>query len=42
MAAFLVTGTILAGMIVAILIDYGLQRRTLARLLDHSDRRGRA
>ncbi|MHC4042910.1 heme exporter protein CcmD [Bradyrhizobium sp. 23AC] len=42
MAAFLVTGTVLAGMIVAVLIDYRFQRRTLSRLLDHSDRRGRA
>ena len=42
MAAFLVTGTVLAGMIVAVFIDYGLQHRTLARLLEHSERRGRA
>lgn len=41
-AAFMVTGTVLAAMIVAVFIDYGLQHRTLARLLAHSDRRGRA
>ncbi|WP_035686829.1 heme exporter protein CcmD [Bradyrhizobium sp. Cp5.3] len=41
-AAFLVTGTILAGMIAAVLIDYRVQLRTLRRLLpDHSDPRGR-
>ena len=43
MAAFLVTGTVLAGMIAAVLIDYRVQHRTLRRLLlDHSDPRGRA
>ncbi|WP_407156521.1 heme exporter protein CcmD [Bradyrhizobium sp. STM 3557] len=37
-AAFLMTGTILAGMIAAVLIDYRVQRRLLRRLLpDHSD-----
>ena len=42
MAAFLVTGTVLAGMIAAVLIDYRVQLRTLRRLLpDHSDPRGR-
>jgi heme exporter protein CcmD len=41
-AAFLVTGTILTGMIAAVLIDYRVQLRTLRRLLpDHSDPRGR-
>ena len=41
-AAFLVTGTVLAGMIAAVLIDYRVQHRTLRRLLlDHSDPRGR-
>lgn len=41
MAAFLVTGTVLAGMIVAVLIDYRVQLGTLRRLLpDHSDPRG--
>ena len=41
-AAFLVTGTVLAGMIAAVLIDYRVQLRTLRRLrLDHSDPRGR-
>ena len=41
MAAFLVTGTVLAGMIAAVLIDYRVQIRTLRRLLpDHSDPRG--
>jgi cytochrome c biogenesis protein CcmG, thiol:disulfide interchange protein DsbE len=35
-AAFLVTGTVLVGMIAAVLIDYRVQRRTLHRLrLDH-------
>jgi heme exporter protein CcmD len=39
-AAFLVTGTILVGMIAAVLIDYRVQLRTLRRLLpDHSDPR---
>ncbi|MCK1411586.1 heme exporter protein CcmD [Bradyrhizobium sp. CW4] len=39
---FLVTGTVLAGMIAAVLIDYRVQRRTLRRLrLGHSDPRGR-
>jgi heme exporter protein CcmD len=32
-AAFMVTGTILAGMIAAVLIDYRVQRRNLRRLL---------
>jgi hypothetical protein len=42
MAAFLVTGTVLAGMITAVLIDYRVQLRTVRRLLpDHSDPRGR-
>src|SRR6516164_11783768 len=42
MAAFLVTGTVLAGMIATVLIDYRVQLRTLRRLLlDHSDPRGR-
>jgi heme exporter protein CcmD len=42
MAAFLVTGTVLAGMIAAVLIDYRVQLRSLGRLLpDHSDPRGR-
>ena len=42
MAAFLVTGAVLAGMIAAVLIDYRVQLRTLRRLLpDHSDPRGR-
>ena len=42
MAAFLVTGTVLAGMIAAVLIDYRVQLRTLRHLLfDHSDPRGR-
>lgn len=41
-AAFLVTGTVLAGMIAAVLIDYRVQHRNLRRLLlDHSDPRGR-
>jgi heme exporter protein CcmD len=41
MAAFLVTGTVLAGMIAAVLIDHRAQLRTLRRLLpEHSDRRG--
>jgi heme exporter protein CcmD len=41
-AAFLVTGTVLAGMIAAVLIDYRVQQRTLRhQLLDHSDSRGR-
>jgi heme exporter protein CcmD len=41
-ATFLVTGTMLAGMIAAVLIDYRVQRRTLRRLqLRHSDPRGR-
>ena len=36
MAAFLVTGTVLAGMIAAVLIDYRVQLRTLRHLLfDH-------
>jgi heme exporter protein CcmD len=40
--AFLVTGTVLAGTIAAVLIDYRVQLRTLRRLLlDHSDPRGR-
>lgn len=40
--AFLVTGTVLAGMIAAVLIDYRVQLRNLRRLLlDHSDSRGR-
>lgn len=39
---FLVTGTVLAGMIAAVLIDYRVQRRTLRRLrLGRSDPRGR-
>ena len=39
-AAFLVTGTVLAGMIAAVLIDYRVQHRTLRHLLlDHSDSR---
>ncbi|WP_283806577.1 heme exporter protein CcmD [Bradyrhizobium sp. Rc2d] len=39
--AFLVTGTILAGMIAAVLIDYRVQLRSLRRLLlDHSDPNG--
>jgi heme exporter protein CcmD len=39
-AAFLVTGTVLAGMIAAVLIDYRVQYRNLRRLLlDHSDSR---
>jgi heme exporter protein CcmD len=42
MAAFLVTSTILAGMIAAVLIDYRVQLRTLRRLLpDRSDPLGR-
>ena len=42
MAAFLVTGTVLAGMIAAVLIDYRLQQHTLRRLqLDHFDPQGR-
>jgi heme exporter protein CcmD len=42
MAAFLVTCTVLAGMIAAVLIDYRVQHRNLRRLrLDHSDPRGR-
>jgi heme exporter protein CcmD len=42
MAAFLVTGTVLTGMIAAVLIDHRAQLRTLRRLLpEHSDRRGR-
>ena len=42
MAAFLVTGTVLAGLIAAVLIDYRVQLRTLRRLLlDHSNPRGR-
>lgn len=42
MAAFLLTGTVLAGMIAAVLIDYRVQHRALRRLLpDHSDPRGR-
>ncbi|MGY0574675.1 heme exporter protein CcmD [Bradyrhizobium sp. RDM12] len=41
-ATFLVTGTMLAGMIAAVLIDYRVQRRTLRRLqLRHSNPRGR-
>jgi heme exporter protein CcmD len=41
-AAFLMTGTILVGMIAAVLIDYRVQLRTLRRLRpDHSDPRGR-
>jgi heme exporter protein CcmD len=41
-AAFLVTGTVLAGMIAAVLIDYRVQLRTLRHLpFDHSDPRGR-
>jgi heme exporter protein CcmD len=41
-AAFLVTGTVLAGMIAAVLIDYRVQLRTLLHLLlDQSDPRGR-
>jgi heme exporter protein CcmD len=41
-AAFLVTGTVLAGMIAAVLIDYRVQLRTLRSLrLDYSDPRGR-
>jgi heme exporter protein CcmD len=41
MAAFLVTGTVLAGMIAAVLIDYRVQDHTLRRLqLDHSDPHG--
>ncbi|WP_283811962.1 heme exporter protein CcmD [Bradyrhizobium nanningense] len=37
-AAFLVTGTILAGMIAAVLIDYRAQLRSLRRLpTNHSD-----
>ena len=40
--AFLVTGTVLAVMIAAVLIDYRVQLRILRRLqLDHSDPRGR-
>ena len=40
-AAFLVTGTVLAGMIAAVLIDYRVQLRTLRHLpFDHSDPRG--
>ena len=42
MAAFLVTGTVLAGMIAAVLIDYRVQLRTLRHLpFDHSDPRSR-
>ena len=42
MAAFLMTGTVLAGMIAAVLIDYRVQHRTLRRLVpDNSDSRGR-
>jgi heme exporter protein CcmD len=41
-ATFLVTGTMLAGMIAAVLIDYRVQLRTLRRLrFDSSDPRGR-
>lgn len=41
-ATFLVTGTVLAGMIAAVVIDYRVQRRTLRRLLlGHSNPRGR-
>ena len=40
-AAFLVTGTVLAGMIAAVFIDYRVQLRNLRHLLlDHSDPRG--
>ena len=40
--AFLVTGTVLAGMIAAVLIDYRVQHHTLRRLqLDHSNPHGR-
>jgi heme exporter protein CcmD len=42
MAAFLVTGTVLAGMIAGVFIDHRVQHRSLRRLLlDHSDPRGR-
>jgi hypothetical protein len=42
MAAFLMTGAVLAGMIAAVLIDYRVQHHLLCRLLlDHSDPRGR-
>jgi heme exporter protein CcmD len=42
MAAYLVTGVVLAGMIAAVFIDSRVQHRTLRRLLiDHSDPRGR-
>lgn len=42
MAAFLVAGSALAGMIAAVLIDYRVQLRALRRLLlDHSDPGGR-
>lgn len=42
MVAFLMTGTILAGMVAAVLIDYRVQHRLLRRLLlDHSDPGGR-
>ncbi|MGC1562749.1 MAG: heme exporter protein CcmD [Bradyrhizobium sp.] len=41
MAAFLMTGTVLAGMIAAVLIDYRVQHHSLRRLqLDHSDPHG--
>ncbi len=41
MAAFLMTGAVIGGMIAAVLIDYRVQHRTLRRLLlDHSDPRG--
>ena len=40
-AAFLVTGTVLAGMIAAVFIDYRVQLRNSRHLLlDHSDPRG--
>jgi heme exporter protein CcmD len=40
MAAFLVTGAVLTGMIAAVLIDHRAQLRTLRRLLpEQSDRR---
>lgn len=42
-AAFLVTGIVLAGMIVTTFINYGVQLRTLRRLaLDRSDRPNRS
>jgi hypothetical protein len=42
-AAFLVTGMVLAGMIVTTFINYGVQLRSLRRLaLDRSDRPNRS